>query len=53
MDTEVERVDNGIHPGLWMLSVGFMKNRAELVKDTDEEELMEPSASSRMWKKNQ
>ena len=32
---EVERVDNGIHPGLWILSVGALKNRAELVKDAD------------------
>ena len=32
---EVERVDNGIHPGLWILSVGALKNRAELVKSAD------------------
>lgn len=36
VDTEVERVDNGTHPALWILSVGLMKNRAELVKDADE-----------------
>lgn len=50
VDTEVERVDNGIHPALWMLSVGLMKNGVELVKDADEKELIEPIASSRMCK---
>lgn len=53
VDVEVERVDTGIHPGLWMVSVGMMKNREELVKAAGKRELIQPVASSRMSKKNQ
>lgn len=34
MDAKVERVDNGIHPSLWILSVAAM-SRAKLVKGAD------------------
>lgn len=52
MDVEVERIDTGIHPGLWMVSVGMMKNREELVKAAGKRELIQPVAS-RMSRKNQ
>lgn len=35
MGAEVARVDDGTHPELWILSVGTLKDRAELLRDAD------------------
>lgn len=32
---EVARVDDGTHPGLWILGVGALKNSEELLRDAD------------------